>query len=230
MLKRLLTTVASAVGLFAMALPSSGADLMRPPAYKAPLAVPTYLPMNPWAGFYFGANAGYGWENFGGNNAPTASASDWFFGGQLGYNWLAGSWLFGLEGDLQGNGAKIGSAAGTCGAAACTVTGRINAYGTARGRVGYAFGPTMVYATGGAAFINSGAGLLSGGVFTQEAGNWNTGYALGGGVEQMFWGRWSGKLEYLYMNAGGPSLTSGGVTRSIDTSANLVRAGLNYHF
>lgn len=229
MRKRLLTTVASAAGFFAMALPSSGADLMRPPVYKAPLAVPTYLPMNPWSGFYFGANAGYGWENFGGDDSPAASASDWYFGGQLGYNWLAGSWLFGLEGDLQGNGAKIASATGTCGAVACSITGSINGYGTARGRVGYAFGPTMVYATGGAAFVNSGAGLRTPGGATDDS-SWNTGYTVGGGVEQMFWGHWSGKLEYLYMNAGGPSLTVGGVTRSIDTSANLVRAGLNYHF
>jgi outer membrane immunogenic protein len=229
MLKRLLTTGLSVAGFFAMALPSSGADLTRPPAYKAPLAVPTYLPVNPWSGFYFGANAGYGWEDFGGDNAPTASASDWFFGGQLGYNWLAGSWLFGLEGDMQGNGAKVASGTGTCGAIACSITGSINAYGTARGRVGYAFGPTMIYATGGAAFVNSGGGLRTPAGAT-DGSSWNTGYTVGGGIEQMFWGRWSGKLEYLYMNAGGPSLTVGGVTRSIDNSANLVRAGLNYHF
>lgn len=205
-----------------------GADLpvrRAAPAYKAPAFVPV---TNPWSGLYAGINAGYGWEKF--RSDPEISTGDGAFGVQVGYNWLPSNWLFGLEGDIQTTTGHVGTTSGTCGGVACDLSARINGFGTVRGRIGAVFGPTLVYATGGAAFISTGAQMFVPGASTEEKGVWRTGYAVGAGVEQMLWGRWSGKLEYLYLAADGPSLTAGGVTESFDAREHLIRVGLNYHF
>ena len=69
---------------------------------------------------------------------------------------------------------------------------------TARGRLGYAAGPWLVYATGGLAF--AGERFLN----TPAIGNdekilhTRLGWAAGGGVEYGFAPHWSVRLEYLY--------------------------------
>ncbi len=64
-----------------------------------------------WAGFYIGANVG----SLLGRDPSTLTAAPGFTeqfhlvpdgyagGGQIGYNWQAGAWVFGLEADLQGS-------------------------------------------------------------------------------------------------------------------------------
>ena len=61
------------------------------------------------AGFYIGVNGGWGqsstrydWQNF---LVRSDNASGGTVGGQIGYNWQAGSWVFGLE--AQGNWADL---------------------------------------------------------------------------------------------------------------------------
>ena len=218
------------LGLLVTALASQAADLpARRQFYKAPMA-PVYAPViNPWTGLYGGLNGGYVWERYSGD-IPTISSGDGFIGGQLGYNWMSGSFLYGIEADFQGTFGHVASAAGTCLGAHCTANARINGFGTLRGRLGMTFGPGLAYVTGGAALIGTGAQVFSTAGSAEDKGDWIVGYAGGAGYEQMLWGRWSGKLEYLYMAADGPSLTVGGVTGKVDTQAQLVRAGLNYHF
>ena len=102
------------LGLVAMAAPAVAADL---PArtYKAPPMVAPLI--YDWTGFYIGANGGYGWSNRciditavnGIGNAAFAegcrSAGGGVFGGQIGYRWQAGQWVFGLE--AQGDWANL---------------------------------------------------------------------------------------------------------------------------
>ena len=102
------------VGLFAvgMAAPASAAD-MAVKAAPPPIVAPIYS----WAGFYIGANGGWGssdkcWDvtNFlfprltaireGCHNATGGT-----IGGQIGYRWQASNWVFGLE--AQGNWADL---------------------------------------------------------------------------------------------------------------------------
>ncbi len=228
--RRLLLAAVSVAALFATSIPSGAADLgvRQSPAYKAPVLTTTFV--NPWAGFYGGFNAGYSFERFGGSDTPRISTGDGAFGVQLGYNWLASNWLFGVEGDLQTTTGHVGTASGTCGGVACTINARINGFGTVRGRVGALFDSTLVYVTGGAAFVDSGNALFGPGGAVSDDKVWRTGYTLGGGVEQMLWTRWSAKFEYLYIAANGPSLTSGAATANFDSRQHLFRAGLNYHF
>ena len=65
---------------------------------RAPYTVNQPLNVYSWAGPYLGANLGYGWGSV--DNNPTKPSG--FEGGiQAGYNWQAGPWVFGVEGDIQ---------------------------------------------------------------------------------------------------------------------------------
>lgn len=210
------------------------ADL--PPRYptKAP---PAMVPFYSWSGAYFGVNAGWAWISgsgdwtIGGATGTTSGSGDGFTGGvQLGYNWQTSSWVFGVETDFQFGTGK-GNASGTAGATTFTGTVKTPWFGTIRGRFGYAVDRWLFYVTGGAAYGETKLeGTLSTtGPFTSTANYWT--WTAGGGVEAAFWGRWSGKLEYLYIDTPNKVPAPPGTTNvggRVDT--HVVRAGLNYRF
>jgi outer membrane immunogenic protein len=83
----------------------AAADLAATPYTKAPL--PMVAPIYDWSGFYIGANGGWGsahncWDviPFGGVlfNDGCVNRSGGVIGGQVGYRWQAGRFVFGLEG------------------------------------------------------------------------------------------------------------------------------------
>jgi outer membrane immunogenic protein len=220
--------------LVAGATAAGAADIpARAPVYKAPAMVPVL----PWTGFYVGANVGYGWGdvdgtiNLGAGPGPITGDADGIVGGaQVGYNWQTGPWVFGVETDIQASGAD-GNVTATPGGALVTATGKVPWFGTIRGRVGYAFASTMIYATGGGAYGESELeGTVSTtGPFSSSENFWT--YTVGGGVEHMFMPHWSAKLEYLY--TGTPdhvALPPGTVGATGDVNSHLVRVGINYHF
>lgn len=205
----------ASVGLVALGLGSaSAADIQRREAM--PAKAPAYVAqMYNWTGEYVGINGGYA---FGGTN----SGNGGLVGGTIGYNFQSGGPLvWGLEADIDWTRIR-GST--TCGGLSCEVSN--NWLGTARGRLGYAMGPTgsiLPYITGGAAFgsvENSVTGLGS----SRET---KLGYALGAGIEAALSGPWTAKVEYMYVDLGkGP--TVGGFDSKFHT--NIIRAGLNYRF
>jgi outer membrane immunogenic protein len=181
-------------------------------------------------------------------------------GGQLGYNWQRGTWLFGLEGDIQGSNERgtgdVCTVAGCpAGSAAFNREYKLDWFGTARGRVGFLPAERLVlYATGGLAF-----GGFSGSSTTQplNIGTWSqtrAGWTVGAGVEAALGSNWSVKFEYLYMDlrhVGGSSASTATVTNLANTpnqgfntttttnlayvfntrfTDNIVRVGLNYRF
>lgn len=190
-----------------------------------------------WTGFYVGANAGYGWVNgsgtitMGGASGPVSGSGHGIFGGlQAGYNYQIGSIVLGVEADGQYSGQK-GTFNGSAGANSFTSTATVPWFATARARVGYAFDRTMVYVTGGGLYGDSkldGTSTLSG-PFTASKTYFT--YTVGGGIETALWGRWTAKLEYLYVGTPNhipvpPGTTN--ITGSVTT--HLLRAGLNYRF
>ena len=86
--------------------PAIAADLGRP-VYKAPVAI--MAPVTNWNGFYIGGHAGYGWgdadyrfNNVGWYNLTAGDRtshdmSGLMAGGQIGFNWQAGRYVYGLE-------------------------------------------------------------------------------------------------------------------------------------
>jgi outer membrane immunogenic protein len=260
-MKKLLLAATTIVALAAVDT-ANAADL----ALKAP---PPPAPVFSWTGFYLGVNIGGSFGRAGDTTtfgaAPIAFSSTTsrldgiIGGGQIGYNWQAQNWLFGLEADIQASGER-GSAttnagvAGFCGVIAvfpCTTVGtlvdkeQLPWFGTARARVGVLASPTwLFYLTGGLAFgeIKSSEALVTvGGPFPAgaAAASFNTtraGWTLGGGVEGVVTGNWTAKLEYLYMDYGKINNTYLGVAPftplnlSAHVTDNVVRVGLNYHF
>jgi outer membrane immunogenic protein len=184
-----------------------------------------------------------------------ANVNGFIGGGQAGYNWQRGTWLFGLEGDIQYSDER--GRAEVCLVAGCAIgTGILTAnykldwFGTARGRVGFL--PTdrvLLYATGGLAYghLSATAPLLS-------WGSTRAGWTVGAGAEAAIDRNWSVKLEYLYMdlgNVGSSGASATGVVNQLNTPGigfntvttttltsafrtkftdNIVRVGLNYRF
>jgi len=95
------------VGIAAAGLlsgPALASDLpVKAPVYAAPIAPPPYN----WSGLYVGANFGGGWSN-GSVNIPGnnlyGGLSEFIGGVQAGYNFQAGHFLIGVEGEFDGAG------------------------------------------------------------------------------------------------------------------------------
>lgn len=219
--RTIFTGIAAAL-LIAAPLGARAADMMKP--YKAPAFAPVSYAT--WTGFYLGINGGYGfgsidWDAPLLNTDPDGGVA----GGTIGYNMQRGAWVFGLEGDFDWADVKANTACtlGTC-------TTKMDWFGTARGRVGYAgWGGAMIFVTGGGAFADV---KVNNSVFP-EVSKTMVGWTAGGGVEYAFGGNWSVKVEYLYSDLGSMDcgVSCGGVPPTdINVTNNLVRGGINYRF
>jgi outer membrane immunogenic protein len=213
------------------AFPAYAADMYRAPAPAAPAEVP-YVAITGWTGFYAGLNGGYSFDE---QQRHTKMLDEGGFGGgQIGYNWqgfLSPNIVLGLESDFEGA-AIDHSASVTVGGVTGTHKRAINEFGTVRGRVGYAAGPMLLFATGGFAYGNktNEISLTNGNLYKEDG--WETGYVAGGGVEYKFSPSWSGKVEYQFINLDQKDATdqAGASLNTVDTQLSTVRAGLNYHF
>src|SRR5207342_2867607 len=101
-MKKVLLVTASLIALGATA-PAFAADLAARPYTKAPPMIATIYD---WSGFYIGANGGWGsshkcWDlrspgtgNFFAEGCHDATGG--VAGGQIGYRWQTGAWVFGV--------------------------------------------------------------------------------------------------------------------------------------
>jgi outer membrane immunogenic protein len=241
-MKKVLLVTASLIALGAAA-PAVAADLAARPYTKAPAYVAAVYD---WSGFYIGANGGWGssrnsWDFLplagGVNPEGSNNGNGGTIGGQVGYRWQAGTWVFGLE--AQGNWADFkGSNASTLFGPGFVNNSKTNAFGLFTGQVGYAANNFLLYVKGGAAVtsnsyrINNAVGTLVG--TTGDDTRW--GGAIGVGAEYAFAPNWSVGLEYdhLFMqdktyNFTTPAGLAFGSDR-IRQDVDLVTARLNYKF
>lgn len=277
-MKRLLL---SSVALFGLSTVVMAADLPRRQA--APVFTP--VPVFTWTGFYIGVNAGYGFADTdsndrvflpGGsvigstgtsgvltfNDAGDDEEGGFVGGGQIGFNYQVGTFVFGVETDFQyadlgGEDGRSGTNytfVGTPGLAfappAATVsrngTSSLETFGTVRGRLGFAFDRTLLYATGGFAYgFSDGGDEFCGGIFGGCSGGDDTrfGYTVGGGLEYAFTNNVTAKIEGLYVNLdesdrrgratydlGQNRLFLSNENNGGDSDFFVVRAGLNFKF
>ena len=138
MKKKMLAISVAAVAA-AAAGSAAAADLPRGPA-------PYYYPPAPsiynWSGFYAGLNLGYEWSNVTSSSVNPAGIAG---GGQLGYNWQTGQFVFGAETDIQASAADDTFAPWKF---------SNPWFGTLRGRAGYAMNNILLFATAGLAYGN----------------------------------------------------------------------------
>jgi outer membrane immunogenic protein len=216
-----------------------------------------------WSGLYAGVNGGWmrgsrdvsATELFNGDaffTAPfgTRTVQGGFGGGQVGYNWQKGSWVVGVEADVQG-----GSIDGMSRATYEPYVGpgtyiRVNTnecisvFGTARVRVGYAWGGALVYGTAGLAVAEPTLRIGERDSFRWDAratsSTIQAGVAAGFGGEYQVYRNWSVKAEYLYLNFGDGTIKAREFNGAVPTATdiwsssrlqyNIVRVGVNYRF
>ena len=212
-MKKILLASVAFLGMAAI-VPAQAADLAARPYTKAPAYTPA--PIYNWTGFYIGGHIG---GAFGGSNNVLAPGfinnnNDGRFmgGGQIGYDTqFSPNWVFGIEAnysflDTGSNFANRG-------------------LGSVTGRLGYTWGPALLYVKGGYGWADS--------RFTNGFGGngGRDGYTVGGGLEYLFTQNWSGKVEYQYYDLGtvnfvgpGPRFVRGNLHQ------HTIKIGLNYRF
>jgi len=218
-------------------VPALAADLGARPVYtKAPAyaAEPIYN----WTGFYIGGHVA---GAFDGGNSFTGTLGNGnngrFLGGlQAGADYqFAPNWLVGIEGQYSWLGSNNNGVAFTGAGAGYVYTNNQRGLGSVTGRVGYTWGPALLYVKGGYAYSDYSEGLTLGVVPQAFALNssHHDGYTVGAGLEYMFAQNWSAKLEYQYYDFGKTNFVTPAVLTAFGSTRNdehTVKAGINYRF
>jgi outer membrane immunogenic protein len=219
-----------ATAMIAFAAPAFAADMQartytKAPAYTAPEAVYN------WTGFYIGGHLG---GAFADNNSLLGSNARFLGGVQGGFDYqFAPNWVLGAEAQyswLGNNNNGVLFPGGTL------ITTNNNQLGSVTGRIGYTWGPTLLYAKGGYAWRdnnNIGVSLAGAPVAFAATGNHKDGYTVGAGLEYMFAPNWSAKAEYQYYNFGNTTFTAGTpeiVGARFRDDEHTVKLGVNYRF
>jgi opacity protein-like surface antigen len=188
----------------------------------APVSAPPYN----WSGLYLGANFGGGWSN-GSLNIPGnnlyGGLTEFIAGVQAGYNFQAGHFLFGVEGDFDWASFRHPFIS-------TPTLGHVDQdwIGTVAGRVGLVNDRWLVFAKLGGGWVQSNATLnLPGTVWTGSSTN--HGWLVGGGIEYGFKPHWTVKLEYNYLglsNWNSPTVPSVAFNRDLQ----MIKAGISYKF
>ncbi|MGB8630532.1 MAG: outer membrane beta-barrel protein, partial [Xanthobacteraceae bacterium] len=201
------------------------------------VALPSVSSSGPydWTGLYLGLNAGGAFAanstsaSGGGVNASASDTLPGFIGGaQIGANYQTGRAVWGFEVDYDASTQSKALPAGVL-----SGSSEMPWVATLRGRLGIAFGPTLIYATAGGAGVELRSPNL-----TLPTGSTSTtvthgAWTAGAGIEYGLTDHLSARLEYLYLDTGdimtgviGPPAT----TITSHLKDNLVRAALNYRF
>jgi outer membrane immunogenic protein len=249
-MRKTIAAVATAISL--ASAPAFAADL---PMKAAPMPAPVWS----WTGFYIGGHVGAGWGQDETNiNSISAtppgitvplnlafnqnSRSGFLGGGQAGFNWQAGWFVFGVQADIAGLDVK--------GTDPClvilTCTSKSDWLATATGRIGaVVLDRGLVYVKGGGAWLDTnhtsaitivpGIPQLANHSFT------NDGWLVGMGTEWMITNNWTAFVELDYMRFDNKSITfplnpalTGPIAVRFNTSETqtlaIAKVGVNYKF
>ena len=191
-----------------------------------------------WAGFYAGAVGGFG-AGHGITDTTGISTTVPLNGGIAGvtggFNKQYDKLVLGIEGDIAWSG-QSGSA--TCVLdPSYTCHANLDWIGSLRGRLGYATGRMLIFATGGAAFLHGKSYITKpGGIGPFLTGSYSDsylGWTAGIGIEYALTERLSVKAEYAYADYGrrtAPAGTVAGPKTDIDITSHYGKFGLNLHF
>lgn len=231
----------AAAGLLVFATQADAADIYAPP--PPPVAFPVAAPAPLWTGFYGGAHVGGAWADLSTTDLDgywstpgqrtDQSPSGVFGGGTIGYNGQRGGVVFGLEADfgyMDLNGSKFLTT--PAGYVNDTASSHISTgfYGDVTGRLGWAWGPWLLYGKGGLAVLEATTNVKDS-LYANLATNDTTriGWTAGGGVEYLWNPAWSVKVEYQYFDFGTASSNLASYSFNHDLDINTVKFGINYH-
>ncbi|WFU44944.1 outer membrane beta-barrel protein [Bradyrhizobium sp. CB82] len=188
------------------------ADLAARPYTKAPAYIE---PLFNWTGFYVGGHIGGAWTNEQFINSANTTAfgdltpgqgyrqrgSGLIGGAQIGYNWQASNYVFGLEGTISGldnRGTVVNTAFG---AGDDVFSWRTNVLATIVGRAGFSVQNNLFYIKGGYAGANNRLSVSDTvGPATGAGGqtHWANGWTVGAGWEYGITRNWIVGVEYNY--------------------------------
>jgi outer membrane immunogenic protein len=242
----------ASVSTLALITSASAADMSMP--VKAPPRV-TLVPPPLWAGPYIGLNIGaarhhWSFEDVDGFIFPrndtfwSTSKTGFTIGGQIGWNWQWGNFVYGVEADGNWIDAKADARFARFCCELAHAVSELNWLSTFRARVGVAVDRTLFYVTGGLALagINDRWGTTSRNgapdtlacacLFVRD--ETRAGGTVGGGIEHRFAPQWTGRAEILYAAFGHESASfinpRNGRTYRSEFSNSLItaRGGVNY--
>jgi outer membrane immunogenic protein len=181
-----------------------------------------------WSGVYVGANLGYAISGSISDTAPgastptTQSISGAIAGGQLGVNFQFLNLVLGIEADADWS--NQGTASGTSPAV------NVPWLATARVRIGYAIDRLVMYATGGAGYVQLKSTAADAIASTTST---HTAWVVGIGQESAVTRNVLFRLEVLYLQLLGTTQTPAGATPMASTQTGydiIARVGLSYKF
>jgi outer membrane immunogenic protein len=228
---------------FAAGMLGGAAQAADMPLKAPPPAAPV---MYNWTGFYIGGHIGGAWADRNGNdrfdpdhrcmwgdwgrfcfddNGHGRNNGNFIVGGQVGFNYQVGQWVWGVEGQISAITNQNDD--DDCGFFTWDGGGRDHLFrcrnrgdwvATIAARLGVTFGQTgnwLLYMKGGAAFADGRADIrlrddcppawsfCNRDNFAFNNNNdTRTGWMIGAGIEYGAWGNWSWKLEYNFMDFG----------------------------
>jgi outer membrane immunogenic protein len=223
------------------------AALLMPAAALAAEAPPV-----DWSGFYVGLHLGGAtgdsqWTDLVAGPIGGHNPSGFVGGGQLGYNFQNGPWVFGPEISLSGS----------------TVDGRhrdqqfqgpapqddvssVDFFGAATGRLGYSWGPLLAYGKAGLGWAHttySLNGYFSPGLEFAVGDDTRLGPTAGAGLAYAIAPNWSAFIEYDYLHLGDANETlqctavpdcgppgAGNVKIRIGENYSFIKTGINLRF
>jgi outer membrane immunogenic protein len=228
---------AAAIVALAAIRSAGAADFPMGPIYAPP-------PLPGWTGIYAGGHLGAAWDHrdatiFSPTGIALASgstgANSVVGGGQIGVNYSFGAWVFGAEADLSGSDLRS-SAIGGSGFG--QRDNKIDAFGTVRGRLGYAWDNWLLYGTAGFAWAREQitrtqlVGTINNATpgTVESASRTGTGWTAGAGLEWSFARNWSARIEYLHLDLGAESFSFPLAMQRIDAKAqiDIARFGINF--
>lgn len=265
-MKKLLFATVSIAALAASGVAQS-ADLpyKAPPPAAAPITAP--IPWT-WTGFYIGGHFGAGWgtkdwdfkqESFTDAEGHTSSEAfdfpssfninGFLGGGQLGYRFQAGPWVFGIQGSFTG--ADIHGRS-TCFENEFVCNSKIDWLAAVTGQFGWAVDRALIYFTGGVAWAHDKSSInftrlsrcIDGEGCDFNKSQTRVGGLIGAGVSYAFTPSWSAFIEYNFMDFGkhtvdftvtnpiicGLCTVSTRYSVDIDQQVHVIKAGINWRF
>jgi outer membrane autotransporter protein len=216
--------------------------IAKAPVYKGPAGQAVYQ----WTGFYIGGHVGVGrgstsWE-FDGFGTTDMHAAGFLGGGDIGFNYQVGRWVFGVEGSVSGT--SIRAVAPCPNGFFYNCEAETNWLSTVTGRIGYAYWDRLlVYAKGGVAIAqdrdtfvcNTGAkptipAVTLIGCPSRTDSDTKAGWTVGWGSEYGLTPNVSVAGEFSYFNLGTEHTNHAGIAAEVQRDGFISTIGLRYRF
>jgi len=215
--------------------------IAKAPTYKARPVQAAYSWAGLYVGPYLGADGGFtNWNFTDGGDTVNPRFAGLLGGGEIGYNYQIGEWVFGIEGDAAWTNAHGTRPCPTGFFYTCEIN--VNWLSTATARVGYAYWDRLLlYAKGGAVIAQDRAqsicdtnsqptisAVVLVGCPSQSDSKTKAGWTIGWGSEFGLTQNVSVKSEFMYFDLGSDRYNITGIPTDIQRNGFISTVGLHF--